>query len=150
MRGDFEITCEGLGEWNRRATWLLHFRQRADRPNRFQEFKVGGLSYPANLKGRAWIAADSFQILRIESELVNPIPQVGIINEHQMVEYGPVPFQKKNIELWLPKHAEIYLDFKKHHYFRRHNFDNFKLFSVDAEEKIGDIKQNQSNAVSKQ
>jgi tetratricopeptide (TPR) repeat protein len=36
MRGNFQIVCEGLGEWNRQATRLLHFRQREDRPNRIK------------------------------------------------------------------------------------------------------------------
>jgi tetratricopeptide (TPR) repeat protein len=143
LRVDFQITCEGLGQWNGRATWLLHFRQRDDRPNRFHEYKVGGLTYSANLKGRAWIAADTFQIVRIESELVNPMPQLQILNEHQTVEYGPVLFQRTNTELWLPKKAELYLDIHKRHYFRRHSFDHFMLFSVDSEEKVGQVKQKQ-------
>ncbi|MGH9548937.1 MAG: tetratricopeptide repeat protein, partial [Terriglobales bacterium] len=75
LRDSFQIVCEGLGQWNGQATWLLHFRQRDDRPNRFHEYQAGGFTYPGNLKGRAWIAASSFQIVRIESELVNPIPQ---------------------------------------------------------------------------
>jgi hypothetical protein len=51
------------------------------------------------------------------------------------VEYGPVPFPKKNTSLWLPKSADIYFDFRKHHYYRRHSFDHFMLYSVDSEEK---------------
>ncbi len=140
LRDDFQIVCEGLGQWSGRATWLLHFRQRDDRPNRFHEYKVGDLTYPANLKGRAWIAADTLQIVRIESELVSPLPKLQILNEHQTVEYGPVLFQKTNTELWLPKKAELYLDVHKRHYFRRNSFDHFMLFSVDSEGKVGEVK----------
>ncbi len=140
LRADFKITCEGLGQWNGRATWLLHFRQRDDRPNRFHEYKVGELTYPASLKGRAWIAADTLQIVRIESELVRPLPKLQILNEHQTVEYGPVLFQRTHTELWLPKKAELYLDVHKRHYFRRNSFDHFMLFSVDSEGKVGQVK----------
>ncbi len=52
-----------------------------------------------------------------------------------MVEYGPIPFAKKGTSLWLPKSAEIYFDFGKHHYYRRHSFDRYMLFSVESEEK---------------
>jgi hypothetical protein len=41
----------------------------------------------------------------------------------------------KNTLLWLPKTAEIYLDFRKRHYYRRHSFDHYALFSSDAQEK---------------
>jgi hypothetical protein len=50
------------------------------------------------------------------------------------VDYGPVPFPKKNVELWLPKSAELYFDLRRHHYYRRHSFDHFMLFSVDSTE----------------
>jgi hypothetical protein len=96
------------------------------------------------LKGRAWITADNFQIVRIESELVSPVPAIQLVSEQQVVEYGPVPFPKKNLELWLPKSAEIYLDYHKHHYYRRHSYDHYLLFSVDSEEKRKEPKVPQS------
>ena len=134
MRDNFDIVCEGLGEWQGQATWLVHFKQRDDRPARMHDYLVGSTVYALKLKGRAWITADRFQIVRIESELVNPVPQIRLAGEHQVVEYGPVPFSKKNVQLWLPKSAEIYLDFRRHRYYRKHSFDHYMLFSVDAEE----------------
>jgi tetratricopeptide (TPR) repeat protein len=135
MRDNFAMTCEGLGEWHGQATWLVHFRQRDDRPNRMHSYKVGEQIRSVKLKGRAWITADKFQILRIEAEMVNPMPEIHLLSEHQVVEYGPVPFAKKNMTLWLPKSAEIYFDFRKHHYYRRHSFDRYMLFAVDSQEK---------------
>jgi len=135
MRDNFEMECEGLGRWHDQATWLVHFKQREDRPARIHDYRVGGEIYSLRLKGRAWITADKFQIVRIESELINPMPQIRLRNEQQIVEYGPVQFQRKNLELWLPQKAEIYLDFRKKRYFRSHSFDHYMLFSVDSEER---------------
>ena len=135
MRENFEMTCEGLGRWHEQAAWLVRFQQREDKPARIHDYRVGGDIYAMRLKGRAWITADKFQIVRIESELINPMPKIRLRSEQQVVEYGPVRFQAKNEELWLPKSAEIYLDFRKHRYFRRHSFDHYMLFSVDAVEK---------------
>jgi tetratricopeptide (TPR) repeat protein len=135
MQSDFEFACEGQGEWRGEATWLVHFRQRHDRPNRMHSYKVGGEVFSVDLKGRAWITADKFQIVRIEADIVKPVREIQLLSEHQTVEYGPVPFPKKNTMLWLPKDVEIYFDFRKHHYYRRHSFDHYMLFSVDTEEK---------------
>jgi tetratricopeptide (TPR) repeat protein len=135
MRDDFEMSCEGLGDWHGQASWLVHFRQRDDRPNRMHSYKVGNKMHPVKLKGRAWITADKFQIVRIEAEMVSPMPEIKLLSEHQVVEYGPVPFQKKNTSLWLPKSAEIYFDFRNHRYYRRHSFDHYMLFSTESEEK---------------
>src|SRR5208282_1390228 len=113
MRENFEMTCEGLGNWHGQAAWVVHFKQRADRPALISEYNIGGQTYSLRLKGRAWITADKFEIVRIESELIDPMPQIQLRCEQQVVEYGPVQF-KKNVGLWLPTKAEIYLDYRKH------------------------------------
>jgi len=141
MWDNFEFFCEGMGELHGHPTWLVHFRQRDDRPNRIHDFKIGNMHYPIKLKGRAWITPDKFQIVRIESELVRPMPEIQLLTEHQIVEYGPVQFGKKNVELWLPKSAELYFDFRKRRIYRKHSFDHFMLFSTDTEEKVGGPKQ---------
>jgi tetratricopeptide (TPR) repeat protein len=135
MRDSFDMVCEGLGEWHGQASWLVHFRQRDDRPNHMHSYKVGNRYHPVRLKGRAWITADKFQIVRIEAEMVSPMPEIELLSEHQVVEYGPIPFAKKNTSLWLPKSAEIYFDFRRHRYYRRHSFDHYMLFSTDSDEK---------------
>jgi tetratricopeptide (TPR) repeat protein len=134
-RDEFAMTCEGLGESHGQATWLMRFQQREDRPNHMHAYKLGNQVHPVPLKGRAWITADKFQIARIEAEMIRPMPEIQLLSEHQIVEYGPIPFSNRNTTLWLPKSAEIYFDFRKHHYYRRHSFDHYMLYSVDTEEK---------------
>lgn len=136
MQGDFDFDCEGQVRWSGKLTWLVHFRQRPDRPNRMQDYTVAGRTYRIDLKGRAWISEDSSQIVHIEADIVNPIHAVQLLSEHQVVEYGPVPFARKNTMLWLPKNVEIYFDFRKHRYYRHYTFDHYMLFDVDMSEKV--------------
>lgn len=135
MQGDFDFDCEGQGKWLGKPSWLVHFRQRSDRPNRMQDYNVAGKTYRVDLKGRAWISPDTFQIVHVEADIANPIHEIQLLSEHQVVEYGPVPFAKKNTMLWLPKNVEIYLDLRKHRYYRRYSFDHYMLFDVDVAEK---------------
>ncbi len=134
-RDGFTMTCEGLGQWKNQATWLVYFRQRADRPNRMHEYVVYRKNFPADLKGRAWISAQTFQIVHIESELVAPVKTINLLTEHQIVDYGPVLFAARKEELWLPKNADIYMDFQRHRFHRSHSFDHFLLFAVDSDAK---------------
>lgn len=131
---DFEFRCEGQGDWHGQPSWVVHFRQRSDRPNRMHAYKVRSV-FPVDLKGRAWITADKFEIAQIEADIVKPVPEIQLLSERQTVEYGPVPFASKNTTLWLPKKVEIYFAFRKHHYYRRDSFDHYMLFSVDTEHK---------------
>jgi len=138
MRDNFEMSCEGLGDWHGQSAWLVHFRQRDDKPNRFAEYNVGSQHYPMNMKGRAWITTDNLQIVRVDAELVKALPQLAV--QHQIAEYGPVHFQKKNLDLWLPQNVDIFLEMNRHYYYRRHSYDHYQLFSTDSVEKPGLLK----------
>jgi tetratricopeptide (TPR) repeat protein len=134
----YEMTCEGLAHWNGGLAWQMHFRQRGDRPSTNRSYMLGenGPSYPAALKGRAWIAADSGQIIRLEIDLVHPIPEIRLVADHTVVEYGPVNFRKRAVQLWLPQTAEFYYDWRGHRGHRVHRFTNYLLFSVDDKQRI--------------
>jgi tetratricopeptide (TPR) repeat protein len=133
FQSDFEFNCEGLGQWKGHPAWILHFQQRGLRPNHLESYMINGQAHRVDQKGRAWISSDNLQIVRIESDLVRPVQRMTV--QHQIAEYGPVHFQKKNIDLWLPQSAEIYLEINRRRYYRKHSFDHFMLFSTNAEEK---------------
>ncbi len=135
---NFEMTCEGLARWNGGLAWQVHFRQRSDKPNRIREYKMGlqGLAYPVALKGRAWIAADSFHITRLETDLIAPVPEIRLVADHTAIEYGPVRFKNRKVEMWLPQSAEVYFDWRGRRMHRRHSFGNYLLFAVDDKQQI--------------
>ena len=64
-----------------------------------------------------------------------PIRRIHLLTEHQAVDYGPVLFAAKNEQLWLPKNADIYMDFQRHRFHRSHSYDRFLLFAVDSSSK---------------
>jgi tetratricopeptide (TPR) repeat protein len=136
MQGDFDFDCEGQTKWFGKPTWLVHFRQRPDRPNRMQDYTFAGETYRIDLKGRAWISPDTSQIMHIEADIVQPVHEIQMVSEHQVVDYGPVPFARKSTILWLPKNVEIYFDFGKHRYYRHYAFDHYMLSDVDASDKV--------------
>lgn len=140
--GSFEISCEGLTRSNGGRAWQVHFRQRNDKPNRIRAYRMGltGPSYPIALKGRAWIAADSFQITRLETDLIAPVPEIRLVADHTAVEYGPVHFKNRKVDMWLPQTAEVYYDWRGKRTYRRHSFNNYLLFSVDDKQKISEPK----------
>ncbi len=135
---NFEMACEGLGHWNREPAWQVYFRQRPDRPNLIRVHKLGvlGPTYSSPLKGRAWISAESFQIVRLETALIAPIPEIRLVADRAAIEYGPVHFQSHGLDMWLPRSAETYYDWIGRRSHRIHRFDNYLLFSVDDKQRI--------------
>jgi tetratricopeptide (TPR) repeat protein len=135
---NFAMTCEGLAQLRSGPAWQVHFRQRPDKPNVIKRYRVGidGPSYPVALKGRVWISADSFQIVRLETDLVAPVPQIKLLADRADIEYGPVKFAKSNVNMWLPQSADVYYDWKGQRIHRRHSFSDYLLFAVDDKQKI--------------
>ncbi len=136
--GNFDLTCEGLARWNGGLAWQVHFRQNDNKPNNLRAYKIGvnGSSYPVALKGRAWIAADSYQIVRLETDLVRTVPEIRLAAEHTVIEYGPIRFRERNVDMWLPQRAEVYFDWRGRRFHLRHSFSKYMLFSVDDKQTI--------------
>jgi tetratricopeptide (TPR) repeat protein len=143
---NYEMTCEGLAKVHGEPAWQVHFRQRADRPNIMKSYRVGanGPSFPVAIKGRAWIAADTYQIIRLETDLVAPLPEIRLAADHSVIEYGSVHFRERGVDMWLPASADVYYDWRGKRAHRRHAFSNYLLFSVEAKQHISEPKPSQS------
>jgi len=138
---DFSMSCEGLGTWRGVPAWQVRFAQRPDKFPRIRTYQVGTRRFGIRLKGRAWIAADSSQVLRLESDLLEPIPEIKLQTEHLNIEYRPVDFPKRKVQLWLPERAELYVESRGSRYIRRHSFSEYLLFAVDLRQQIQDPKE---------
>jgi hypothetical protein len=91
---------------------------------------------PLRLKGRAWLAADSGQVMRLETNLVESIPMIELDESAFSVDYAPVKFQSQNVEVWLPQFAVGYTDYAKRRMIVEHTFSDFQLFSVRTQDVI--------------
>ena len=136
LQQDYEMACEGGAERNGRVGWVVHFQQRPERPRRTFAFHAGGRNFPARLKGRAWVAADTGEILHLETGLIEEIPAVHVKHWYLSIDYAPVQFQSRPVSIWLPQSADGYCDFGDHRTIVYHTFSEFMLFSVQTGQRI--------------
>ena len=136
--GDFETKCEGLSRAHGNFAWQVYFQQRADKESRIRRYRVGGHVFAIALKGRAWIDANNFQVVRLETDLRETHPELRLNAEHLVMEYGAVKFKQRHEELWLPASADYYAILRGQKFHRRHSFTDYILFSVDDKQKIGE------------
>ncbi len=131
---DFAVTCEGLSEWQGRRAWRLHLAQ--VKANNFRGYRLANRYFPVKLKVRAWIDAETFEVLRLETDLRDPIPEIPLLLEHVIVDYAMVEFPRRKVRLWLPRDAEIYMDYRGRQYHHRHSFSHFQLFWVETDQTV--------------
>ncbi len=128
---DFDFRCEGRTHQGGQDAWQIHFSQKPDHPPRLRSYRLANLYYRVGLKGRAWISTESFQVLRMESDLTTPVPAIRLRADHEDIQYGPVLVKRKQLVLWLPASAEIYLDFNGHRIHRQQELSDFFFFWVN-------------------
>jgi tetratricopeptide (TPR) repeat protein len=135
---DFEMKCEGLSRAHGNFAWQVYFRQREDKESHIRRYRMGGHVFPIALKGRAWIDANTFQVVYLETDLRESHPELRLNAEHLVMEYGPVKFKSRKEELWLPASADYYAALRGQRFHRRHSFTDYILFSIDDKQRIGE------------
>jgi TolA-binding protein len=133
-----DYKCAGLGEWRGQAAWQIRFEQRKEAPSRIMTWRNNRGVFPIPLRGRVWVAANSYDLLHVETDLREPLPDLELARDHLIIDYGPVKFAHANTSLWLPWYAELYMQLHGKRYHHRHTLTNYTLFSVDTEHQISD------------
>jgi hypothetical protein len=146
LQSDYEMYCEGAAQWKEQPAWVVHFRQKKGRRPRTVMMETPVEVYPRpvsatelrplSIKGRAWIAADSGQVLHLESTLVDPILEADLSELATSVDYAPVRSDSLRMEIWLPKYAVAYTDYAERRMIIEHSFSGFQLFSVQTRETM--------------
>jgi hypothetical protein len=138
---DLTYKCEGLGTWRGKAVWRLRFEQKKDVPSRIRLWTNSHGTYSIPLKGRVWIAASSYDVLHIETDLREPVKDIELTRDHLLIDYGPVKFEHSGTSLWLPWDAEMFMELRGKRYHHTHTLRNYMLFSVDTGNAIAKPKQ---------
>ncbi len=140
-RQDFEYQCEGLAGIRGKATWQIRFQEKKDSLHGVRNWRRDGKLYHLPLKGRIWISSASFDVLRMETDLLEPVQILSLTRDHLLVDYGPVNFAASNTTLWLPWSAEMHMELHGHRYHHKHYLTDYMLFGVETNHKIGKPKE---------
>jgi tetratricopeptide (TPR) repeat protein len=141
---DLTYSCEGLGQWRGQPAWQIHFEQRTEVPSRIRTWRNSRGVFPVPMKGRVWVAANTYDVLHIETDLREPQKQIELTRDHLIIDYGPVQFEHGKMSLWLPWYAELYMELHGKRYHHRHTLTNYALFSVDTTHSVSAPKEPQS------
>jgi hypothetical protein len=132
--------CEGLSSVRDRAAWQIHFEEKEGSLAPIREWRRGGKLYEIPLKGRVWISSASFDVLRVETDLRQPVEALQLTRDHLSVDYGPVAFHTVGTTLWLPLSAEMYMEVRGHRYHHKHYLTDYLLFEVNTNHKVDNPK----------
>ena len=136
-RDSFTFRCDGLSSVRGRGAWQIRFEEKEKASNSIREWRRNGKLFRVPLKGRIWISSASFDVLRVETDLRQPVETLQLTRDHLTVDYGPVSFHTGAIRLWLPWSAEMYMELRGHRYHHKHYLTDYLLFEVDTNHAVG-------------
>ncbi len=90
--------------------------------------------------GLVWIDAESFQILRIYTSLLDPVPNLRLRKLTTEIQFHQVAFDGNSITFWLPQAVEIIVDWRGRILRNQHSYSDFKLFNVESKEEREPVK----------
>ena len=116
-----------------RKTYVLAFaqiRSQAGQNAMMIQSSYGPCSSP--LEGVAWIDQSTFEIVRVQTDFLSPLPGIGINRIRAVLSYGGFAIHGLGLRLWLPKGVEtswqtIYGDEAE-----THLYSGYRLFTSTA------------------
>lgn len=114
---------------------VVVFAQRPGVARAVGQIHVPGGSPVVLVQGVAWIDPASFRIIRLRTDLLAPPPGTGLKRQTTEIEYGEVRFKQLRSTLWLPTRVTVTLDWRGKVFRNRHQYSDFRLFSVETEQK---------------
>ena len=117
---DYEMRCEGLAQWNNRPAWVVYFEQSKKKRPRTVSMGTAENVYPVGVKGRAWVAADSGQIMHMDTNLLNGLAALELRANAVSVDYARKISLPKRGSLAAPIRHRLHGIFQAPHHHSAH------------------------------
>ncbi len=131
----------GRQKVNGHDDYLVAFAQQPAKARLNGTFKSSGVSLTTFTQGLAWIDCRNYQITRLRTDLLRPLPEVKLEGQTTEIAYGEAHFKGMTEGFWVPRQVTVTVDWNGKHLRNEHHYSEFKLFQVEATEKQGKPKE---------
>jgi hypothetical protein len=132
-----EFRYLGRQSVNGRDAYVIAFAQQPAKARLNGSFNSGSMSMPTFSQGLAWIDPQSYEVIRLRTDLLKTLPEVNLETETTDITYGEVHFRDLPMGFWLPQEVTVFVDWNGRHLRNEHRYSDFKVFNVAATEKQG-------------
>jgi hypothetical protein len=91
------------------------------------------------VQGIAWIAPETFQIVRMRTDLLAPRPDVGLTRQTSEISYSEVGFPDITTRFWLPQDVTVTLEWQGQTYRNTHVYSEYRVFTVQSFDKVNKV-----------
>jgi hypothetical protein len=139
-RSESNFRYLGRQKVNSRNTYVVAFAQIPGKAHFSGKFRQANTTVTTLCQGLAWIDSSTYEIIRLHTDLLTPLPELRLEGEATNIDFKEVHFKSLGAGLWLPEEVTVTLDWNGKVLRNTHEYSDFKIFNVDATEKIGKVK----------
>jgi hypothetical protein len=136
FQSSFRFEDLGLEEDSGRKWRHLRFEHLPGAPTP-TVLQVAEREYPISWKGEAWLEDSTGNAVRVRTELLEPLEDIGLQSLRAEVRYAPLPQTPAD---WAPVQATVEAHTKHQHWRNIHDFTAYRRFEVNAQEKREAVK----------
>jgi tetratricopeptide (TPR) repeat protein len=129
-----------------RNTFVIAYAQEPGKSRLSGSFQQADSITTTYTQGLAWIDAENYQILRLTSDLLRPLPLIRLEKETTEIDFSEVQFKRPAQTFWLPEAVTVTLDWNGKVYRNQHAYSDFLVSNVESTQKIGKPKGAEKNA----
>jgi hypothetical protein len=115
-----------------RKTDVLAFAQIPGAMDLDVVIESGSSTCSTMLQGIAWIDQATFQIVRVQTDLLAPLPGIQLDQLRAILNYGATKIDALNLELWLPTDVETIWQTASRTGEEAHLYSHYRLFKSTA------------------
>ena len=124
-----------------RKTFVIAYAQIPEKTSLYGTFTYGHTTRMTYTQGLAWIDGENYQIVRIASDLLRPLPEVRLQKETTDITFSEAQFKQVTQKFWLPAAVAVTLDWNGRTYRNVHAYSDFLVSNVEETQKIGKPKE---------
>jgi hypothetical protein len=113
-----------------RPTEVVAFAEHAWPAAVMGRFSIGQASIPILVQGVAWIRTSDYQILKMRTDLLAPLPPLDRVTS--VVLFASNQFQGSPTAFWLPKDVEVKVGLGPEMFSNRHRYSDYRLFRAES------------------
>lgn len=124
---------EQIGQRN---TYVVAFAQRPGHTTMAESVSGSWGADSVFVQGIAWIDQNSFQIVRLRTDLLGPPVDIGLTRQTTEVTFGEVRLPDIEVPLWLPSLVNVYAVFDGQAFRNEHHYTNYERYRVSVKIKV--------------
>jgi hypothetical protein len=119
-----------------RNTYVVAYAQDPAKARIYGAFQQGTNTSFTYSQGMAWIDAENYQIVRLVTDLLRPVPLVKLDRRTTQIDFREVYFKAQARTIWLPDTVMVTLNWNGANLRNKHAYSDFLISNVNSTQKI--------------